>query len=797
MKFTLSWLKDYLDTTAALDDIVQGLIGIGLEVEDVSNPARQLAAFSTGFVVEAEKHPNADKLHLCKVETKDGLKQVVCGAPNARAGIRAIIALPGVTIPATGTVFAPATIRGVESQAMMCSERELLISDEHNGIIEVQGDWPVGTPAATALGLDDPMIYIKVTPNRPDALGIYGIARDLAAKGLGKLKSLDATPVKGGFTSPIAVALDFADPDNRPCPLFVGRYFRGVKNGPSPEWLQRRLQAIGLRPISKLVDVTNYITFAFARPLHVFDADKVKGSIRARSARAGEVLEALDNKTYTLNPGMTVIADDAGPEAIGGVIGGVPSSCTEDTVNVFLESAWFDPLITAATGRKLGVQTDARYRFERGVDPAFTATGAEIATRMILDLCGGEASDLVIAGAVPGAVRSYTLRGTRVKTLGGVDVSLAEQKRILAALGFGITETAGDLVCAVPSWRPDVKGEADLVEEVCRIVGLENVPFAAMDRPHDVARPVLTPLQRRMLAARRVLAARGFNEAVTWSFLSEADARRFGGGQPELKLANPISSELSDMRPSLIPNLMAATARNQARGFADFALSEVGHAYGGDKPADETLRSCGLRQGRAVPRQWQGGARPVDAFDAKADILAVLEAAGANVATLQVAAGAPPWFHPGRSGTIQMGPQNKLGFFGEIHPKILAEMDVKGPVVGFELILNAIPGSKAKSATRAALVIADLLPVSRDFAFVADKVIEAAAVVKAAKGADKVLIADAQVFDVFKLADGRQSLALEVTLQPKDKTLTDQEIEQVSARIVAAVSKATGATLRS
>lgn len=796
MKFTLSWLKDYLDTSATLDEIVQGLIGIGLEVEDVSNRARQLEAFTTGHVVAADKHPNADKLRLCTVETRDGVKQVVCGAPNARAGITAIIALPGVTIPATGAVFAPATIRGVESQAMLCSERELLISDEHNGIIEVAGDWPVGTPAAAALGLDDPMIYIKVTPNRPDALGLYGIARDLAAKGLGRLKPLDAAPVKGSFDSPIAVTLDFPDGDNKPCPLFVGRYIRGVKNGPSPQWLQRRLSAIGLRPISALVDITNYITFAFARPLHVFDADKVKGSIRPRPARAGEVMAALDNKTYTLSAGMTVIADDAGPEAIGGIIGGVPSSCTEATKNVFLEAAWFDPLMTAATGRKLAIQSDARYRFERGVDPAFTATGSEIATRMILDLCGGEASHVITAGTVPETARSYTLRGSRVRTLGGIDVALADQKRILEALGFGVTEMAGDLVCAVPSWRPDVKGEADLVEEVCRIVGLENVPFAAMARPHDVARPVLTPLQRRMLATRRVLAARGFNEAVTWAFLSEAEARRFGGGQPELKLANPISSELTDMRPSLLPNLLAAMARNQARGFADFALSEVGHAYAGDQPRDETLRACGLRQGRAVPRQWQGGARAVDAFDAKADMLAVLEAAGANVATLQVVAGAAPWFHPGRSGTIQMGPQNKLGFFGEIHPKILSAMDVKGPVVGFELILNAIPGAKSKSATRPALVTSDLLPLSRDFAFVSDKAIEAAAVVKAVKGVDKALISEAQVFDVFQLADGRQSLALEVTLQPKDKTLTDQEIEIVATRIVQAVTKATGATLR-
>ena len=797
MKFTLSWLKDYLDTTATLDEIIEGLIGVGLEVEEVVDKSKLLAAFTVAHVTLAEKHPNADKLRHCVVETKDGVKQVVCGAPNARTGMKAIVALPGVTIPSTGAVFAPATIRGVESQAMLCSERELLISDEHSGIIELTGDWPVGTPAAVALGLDDPMIYVKVTPNRPDALGIYGIARDLAAKGLGTLKPLDAKPVAGTFDSPIEVTLDFPDGDVQPCPLFVGRYFKNVKNGPSPEWLQRRLKAIGLRPISALVDITNYITFSYGRPLHVFDADKVQGHIRARLANDGESLEALDNKTYALSASMTVIADDAGPEGIGGIIGGIPTSCTDATVNVFLEAAYFDPLRTAAAGRKLGVTSDARYRFERGVDPAFTPVGAEIATRIILDLCGGEASHVVIAGQVPDSARSYTLRASRVKSLGGAEVPLTEQMRILTALGFGVTEHNGDLVCAVPSWRPDVKGEADLVEEVCRIVGLDNIPVAAMERDHPIAAPVLTPLQKRMLAARRTLAARGFNEAVTWSFLSAAHAELFGGGQPELKLANPISSELTDMRPSLLANLIAAAGRNMARGFADLGLAEVGHAYAGDRPGDETLRAAGIRRGAAVARNWQGGPRAVDAYDAKADALAVLEAAGAPIATVQVVAGAPSWFHPGRSGTIQMGPRNKLAVFGELHPRVLAAMDVKGPLVGFEVVLDAIPVSKSRSATRAALNASDLLPVSRDFAFVVDDAVEADKLVKAAKGADKLLIADVTVFDQFKLDGGRKSLALEVTLQPREATLTDKDIEAVSAKIVSMVQKATGGTLRS
>ena len=797
MKFTLSWLKDYLDTTASLDEICDGLIGVGLEVEDVTDKAKLLADFTVAHVTLAEKHPNADKLRQCVVETRDGTKQVVCGAPNARTGIKAIIALPGVTIPATGAVFAPATIRGVESQAMLCSERELLISDEHNGIIEIEGDWPIGTPAAKALGLDDPMIYIKVTPNRPDALGVYGIARDLAAKGLGKLKPLKADPVAGSFDSPIKVALDFADGDTTPCPLFVGRYIRGVKNGPSPAWLQRQLTAIGLRPISALVDITNYITFAYGRPLHVFDADKVKGSIRARPAQEGETIEALDNKTYTLSAGMTVIADDQGPEAIAGIIGGIPSSCTEETVNVFLEAAYFDPLRTAATGRKLGITSDARYRFERGVDPAFTPVGAEIATRMILDLCGGEASHVVTAGAVPNTARIYSLRKTRVASLAGTDIPVAQQKTILTSLGYGVNEMAETLDCAVPSWRPDIHGEADLVEEVCRIFGLDNIPPAPMERPSAIAKPVLNPLQKRMLAARRSLAARGFNEAVTWAFLAEEHAKLFGGGQPELKLANPISSELSDMRPSLLPNLIAAAGRNLDRGFADLMLSEVGHAYAGDRPQDETLRAAGIRRGLAVARNIHGGSRSVDAYDAKADALAVLEAAGVPVASVQVVAGAPAWYHPGRSGTIQMGPQNKLAWFGELHPRVLAAMDVKGPLVAFEVILNAIPASKSKGATRAALNTSDLMPLSRDFAFVVDSAVEADKLVKAARGADKALISDVSVFDLYRLEGGKSSLALEVVLQPRDKTLTEAEIDAVSAKIVAAVTKATGGTLRS
>jgi phenylalanyl-tRNA synthetase beta chain len=797
MKFTLSWLKDYLDTSATVEEIAAGLLGIGLEVEEISDKTKALADFTVAHVREAAKHPNADKLRLCIVDTKDGVKQVVCGAPNARTGMKAIIALPGVVIPHNGTVFAPATIRGSESQAMLCSERELLLSDEHDGIIDVQGDWPVGTPAAQALGLDDPMFYVKVTANRPDALGIYGIARDLAAKGLGTLKPLNAPSVKGSFDSPIKVSLDFPTGNDKACPLFVGRYIRGVKNGPSPAWLQRRLKAIGLRPISALVDITNYITFAHARPLHVFDAAKVTGQITARFAREGETIAALDNKTYALSPGMTVIADDAQPQAVGGIIGGVASSCSAETTDVFLEAAWFDPVRSATTGRRLGIHSDARYRFERGVDPAFTETGSDIAAQMILDLCGGEASQIVIAGKVPETRRTFTLRKTRVKQLGGLDCPWAEQLRILRALGFQVTEAAGGASCTPPTWRPDVNGEADLVEEICRIVGLENIAFAEMTRPQAIARPVLTPLQKRMLGARRTLASRGFNEAVTYAFLDHASALRFGGGQKALQLANAISSELTDMRPSLLPNLISAAGRNLARGFSDFAISEVGHAYAGDRPEDETLRAAGIRQGATTAKQWLGGARSADAFDVKADVLAVLEACGMAAATLQVVQTAPDWFHPGRSGSIQMGPKTQIAWFGEIHPGLLAELDVKGPLLAFEIVLNTIPAPRQKGTAKSALQLSDLMPLSRDFAFVVDPGVQAAEVLKAAKGSDKALIAHAQVFDVFKLPDGKVSLAVSVTLQPRDKTLTDEDIDATSQKIIAAVSKATGATLRS
>lgn len=799
MKFTLSWLKEYLETDASLEQVVDALNDTGLEVEGIENMSDTLNGFTIGKVKEARQHPDADRLQVCDVETASGLVQVVCGAPNARTGLIGVFAGPGTHIPGTGVDLQKGVIRGVESAGMLCSERELMISEDHDGIIDLEDDFEIGTPAAVALGLDDPVIDIAITPNRPDALGVYGVARDLAARGLGTLKPLSFPSVPGDFESPVKVSIQLPNENISACPHFVGRYFQGVKNGPSPEWMQRRLRAIGLRPISALVDITNYVTIAFARPLHVFDAKKVTGNISVRMAKNGEELVALDGKTYLLDEEMTVIADAAGPESIAGIMGGEASGCTDDTTDVFLEVAYFDPIRTARTGRKLNIMSDARYRFERGIDPAFLYTGTDIATRLILDICGGKASQIVEAGETPNTNRSYFLREDRIQTLGGIDVDIAEQQNILIKLGFSVETKKGGLECSVPSWRPDILGEADLVEEIGRIVGLDKVPEIALPRHHAIARPVLTVLQKRMLRARRSLAAAGLFEAVTWSFLNSKQAGLFGGEQPELKLANPISSELSDMRPSLLPNLISAAGRNIARGILDVGLFEVGQVYHGLEPEDETLRVGGIRRGRMIARQWNDGQRDVDCFDAKADVMQALEAAGAPVKNLQVVQSAPEWFHPGRCGTLQLGPKNQLAWFGEIHPYVLEQMDVKGPLVAFELVLNNIPGGKKKSATKPALKTSELMPVKRDFAFICDEDVTADKFERATLSADKTLISDVQIFDVFtgqSVGEGKKSIALEVTLQPLKKTLTDQEIEAISSKIVNKVQSSTGAVLR-
>jgi len=771
---------------------------LGLEVEGVEDPAKDLGGFIVAHVLEAEKHPDADRLRVCKVDTGSGIIQVVCGAPNARAGLKVILAQPGSYIPITGDTLKKGKVRGVESQGMMCSWRELKLGEDHEGIAELDASLPVGAKQEDVMSFD-PMIEISITPNRADCLGVRGVARDLAASGLGMLKALKADPVPGGFKSPIGVKLEFTPETSSACPYFAGRLIKGVKNGESPVWLKDRLTAIGLRPISALVDITNYLTYDLARPLHVFDVAKVKGDIRARLAREGEVLLALNGKEYTLTSDMTVIADEAGAEAIAGVMGGEHSGCTEATSDVFLEVAYFDPIRTATTGRKLDILSDARFRFERGVDPAFILPAAEIATRMILELCGGEASEVIVAGAEPDWRTSIVLRPERVAELGGVEVPVSKQEDILRGLGCTVSEHADGLLVVPPSWRGDISAEHDLVEEVIRINGYDQLPTVPLPRP-SMPKPLLTPGQRRASWVRRQLAARGLVETVTWSFLPSAQAKLFGGGAAEMHLANPISSDLDAMRPSVLPNLVNAAGRNADRGTKDLGLFEIGPQFDGPEPGQQRAVAAGIRAGRAVPRHWSEKTRPVDVFDAKADLLAAITATGGNPDSFQVVAEAPAWYHPGRSGTLKLG-NKPVGYFGELHPGTLAALDVKGPMVGFELFLEALPPQKAK-ATKAkpALKLSPFQPLERDFAFVLDAKVAADQVVRAAKNADKVLVTDVAVFDLYEgpnVGEGKKSIAITATLQPTEKTLTDEEIEAVGKKIVDAVVKATGGVLRS
>ena len=797
MKFTLSWLKDHLETDASVEEITETLTDLGLEVEGVSNPADRLKEFTLGYVKHAEKHPDADKLRVCKVDTDEGEMQIICGAPNAREGITVVVCKPGMYVPGLDITIGVGKIRGVESFGMMASERELELSDEHDGIIELPsgevGDRFVDWLAANDPSKVDPMIEIAITPNRPDALGVRGIARDLAARGLGTLKPLTVDPVEGGYESPIKV--EIAEDTLDGCPLFTGRLIRGVKNGPSPKWLQDRLTAIGLRPISALVDITNYFTFDLNRPLHVFDAAKVAGNLRVHRAAGGETLVALDEKDYTLSAGQMVISDDNGAESIAGIMGGAETGCTDETVDVFLESAFWDHVQIATTGRALKINSDARYRFERGVDPEFTRDGLDLATRMILDLCGGEPSNVVVAGAVPDHSRAYKLNPERVQSLVGMEIPEAEQRQTLTRLGFRLEGN----MAHVPSWRPDVLGEADLVEEVARIASLTKLQGKPLPRLTDgIPAPVMTPQQRRQQIARRTCASLGYNEIVSYTFIDQASAELFGGGDDATMLANPISSEMSHMRPALLPGLLQAAARNQARGFADMALFEVGPAFHGGEPGEQHNLISGLLVGRTGPKDVHGASRAVDTFDAKADIEAVLAAIGAP-AKVQILRGAEPWWHPGRHGKICLGPKKVLGVFGELHPKVLSEMGIKGAAVAFTIWPDEVPMPRKSGASRGALVQSDLQAVERDFAFVVDDTVEALTLVNAAAGADKALIEDVRVFDEFiggSLGEGKKSLAITARLQPTDKTLTEKDIEAVSDKIVAKVTKATGGTLR-
>ncbi|MHC8508707.1 MAG: phenylalanine--tRNA ligase subunit beta [Rhodospirillales bacterium] len=801
MKFTLGWLKDHLETDLGAGDIADALTMLGHEAKGLVERADALAAFTVGLVTAAEKHPDADRLQVCTVETGKGQVQVVCGAPNARAGMKGVFAPSGTHIPGTGIDLKKTEIRGVESNGMLLSEREMGLSDEHDGIVELDDNAEVGGSAAQAMGLNDAVIEIGVTPNRGDCLGMRGLARDLAAAGAGTLKPLDDSPAPGAFDSPIGVTLDFAPEAANACPYFAGRLIRGVKNGPSPKWMRDRLTAVGLRPISALVDITNYVMLDLNRPLHVFDAAKVKGGLTVRMARDGENFAALNGKTYALDAEMTVIADADGPEALGGVMGGEHSGCTETTTDVFIESAWFDAVRTAATGRRLNVTSDARFRFERGMDQAFLEPGSHIATRMILELCGGEASHPVIAGARADNPRTVTLRPARVAALGGRDMAAAESARILTDLGFGVSADAGGALAAeIPPWRGDIAGEACLVEEVLRVSGYDNIEPAPVQRETAMPPDPFNGAQRRRVLARRALAARGLTEAVTFSFLAGADAAQFGGGADALRLVNPISADLDVMRPSLLPNLLRAAARNTNRGLTGAALFETGPVYLGDGADDQQMCAGGVRAGLMAEKNWNEPEHAADVFDAKADALAALAAAGADTGKLQSAAEAPAHFHPGRSGVLRLGPKNVLAHFGELHPKVTKAFGIDGPAAAFEVFLDALPQPKTKaSAARPLLKVSAFQPVRRDFAFVVGRDVEAAKLAGAAKSADKKLIADARVFDVFEgeaVGADKKSVAVAVTLQPVTATLTDAEIEEVSDKIAAAVEKATGGVLR-
>ncbi len=797
MKLTLSWLKDHLDTTASLAEIVETLTRIGLEVESVEDPSAKLAGFVVARVIEANPHPNADRLRLCLVDAGGDPVQVVCGAPNARTGMKGVFSPVGTYIPGKKITLAKGVIRGVESNGMLCSGAELELSDDHDGILDLPADAPVGVAYAAYAGLDDPVIDVGLTPNRPDATAISGIARDLAAAGLGTLKTPAVAPISGGFDGPVKVKLDL---DAHLCPAFALRLVRGVRNGASPDWMQRRLRAIGLRPINALVDITNYLTFDRGRPLHVYDAAKVKGDLVVRLAAPGETVLALNGRSYALSEGMVVIADDNGADSIAGVMGGERTGVDENTTDVLIESALWDANNIARTGRSLGIVTDARYRFERGVDPDFCVPGAELATKLVLELCGGEPSRLLVAGDPARLRKRVPFPYSEVKRLTGLDVPQAEGEAILQRLGFELEN--GEAI--VPNWRPDIDGKADIVEQIVRIAGLDRVASTPLPRlAPGVPAPVLTLLQKRTRVAKRALAALGLDEAITWSFIAQTHAELFGGGQPELRLANPIAADMSDMRPSLIPGLAAAAERNARRGYRDVALFEVGQVFLGAGDRDQRMCAAALRRGLAKRhgegRHWSGGGA-VDVFDAKGDALAVLAALGVPEGAAQIVPGGPKFLHPGRCATVQFGPKNIVGWFGQLHPAACETLDVEGPLVAFEIVLDSIPAPKARpTRAKPKLERSEFMAVERDLAFVTAEATRAADLIKAALAADRTLLADAQVFDVYRgpgVGEGQKSVAISVTLQPRERTLTDAEIDAVVEKIVAEVGKRTGATLR-
>jgi phenylalanyl-tRNA synthetase beta chain len=799
MKFTLGWLKDHLDTNASLEQISTTLTAVGLEVESIADRSKDLAAFTVAKILQAEKHPEADKLRVCKVQTDVGELQIVCGAANARAGIYVVLAKEGALIPANGLVIKKTKIRGVESNGMLCSAAELSLGTDGAGIIELSGEPKIGSPAIDALGANDPVIEIAITPNRADCLGVRGVARDLAAAGLGTLKPLpDISGVKGSFKSPVNVTITTPH-----CNQFIGAAIKGVKNAESPSWLKTRLEAIGQKPISALVDITNYITFDLGRPLHVYDIKKLKGNLSVRESKSGESLKALNGKDYILGSGMCVIADDAAPQALGGIIGGEPTGCGMDTTDVFLEVALFKPAHVAANGRALQIDSDARYRFERAVDPEFLETGAKLALCLIKELCGGETSELVVTGKSPYAPRSITLKAERIENLGGVSLHNDKVESILTALGFACKSEYGSWVVTPPSWRADVEGEADLVEEVLRIHGYDHIPTTPLPKLPAISKPALNLAQKRVHLAKRTLASRGMSEAVTWSFLPEAQAKLFGGGNAKLKLVNPISADLDTMRPNLLPNLLEAAKKNAFRGFKDVSLFEVGLQFFDITPEGQRMVACGIRSGTVTEQHYNEAlfankSRETDAFEAKADALDILQSLGLNKADI-VTTNLPAWYHPGRSGALTLGGKIVLGYFGEIHPGILSRFDIEGRVSGFEIFLDTIPAPRAKSKTRPALKLSEYQAVERDFAFIVDDKVPAADIIKAINAAEKQLVTDVRIFDVYSgkgVDAGKKSVAVKVTLQSFERTLSDADITTVSNAIVAAANKGFGGQLR-
>lgn len=794
MKFSISWLKEHLDTTASVDEIAETLTKIGLEVEEIFNPASRLDGFVTAEVETYERHPDSDHLGLLTVNTGKEKLQVVCGAPNCRQGLKGIFAPVGVVIPCYNEELKVGKIRGVESFGMMCSEKELGVGEDHNGIIELPANTPIGRPAAEALDID-PVIEINITPNRAECLGVRGVARDLAAAGLGTLKPLKILKTAGTFKSPVNVKVE----DFTACPIYVGRYIKNVNNkAETPKWMKDRLTAIGLRPISPLVDITNYINYDMARPLHVFDADKLRGDITVRMAKDGEKFVSLEDKEYMLDDKSLGICDEEGVQCLGGIMGGAAKGCCDETQNVFLECALFTPECIARTGRKFGIDSDSRYRYERWVDPKSNILGSDYATQMILDICGGEASEVVIAGSEPEDERVAYIRPGRIKDLIGIEVSREKIVEILNNLGFKTSEEDGKIKAVSPTWRGDIEGEHDLVEEVVRMIGLDSIPAESL--PHGkFPKQVLSPAQRRAVTLKYELASRGMYETVTWSFTDSNLAKDFRKGREPVLLFNPIAADLDEMRPSVLPNLLLAVKNNTARGYGNVALFEVGPEFYGRKPGEQNQVAAGVRCGMTAKKDWNGSARAYDVFDAKADALAAIAAANGPFENAQITLDAPAYYHPGRSGTLRLG-KNVLAYFGEIHPGVLKKFGIKQRVMAFEVILSNIPLPRSSNdKAKKKLELSAFQPVDKDLAFVVDKTVPAVNLMTAAKTADREFIADVRVFDVYEgenLPEGKKSIALALTFQPKDKTFTDQDIENLMNKVIQEMKKKCNAELR-